>query len=1496
MKKILGLDLGTNSVGWAMVNLDEENFTGSIIDLGTRVIPSGGKQLKNYQEGKPLTDKKGNTVSECAARRKYRSSRRNIFRFKMRRDKLLLVLDILGWKPVDIIYKIVKEGKYPKVVVLPKKKGDNKSEKSGYVFEKTEIYSKYERRNRAVNGILTQQELGSVLYQLNQRRGYQDIGLLGQEDDEQTKSKNERELKPNQKKVFLTISEKEEDVQIIEWTKPKKAGKKGKPIFSVKAKYEDGSIFTGTTKLGYFDKRKGKKLEFIIEQDKEKNLSIVSVVTKTGWTKSREENNQSLNGKTIGESLFEYLLNEINSGKKHWQIEYPIRKRTYDRIYYKKEFEVIWEKQKLIIDDVSFEKMQAIAKVLAPNNEAKQKDLIAKGLKWIIKEYIIYYQRPLKGGQRKEARDCPFEPEIETKNKDGKILKIPKKSAPVSHFSFQEYRIWQKINDIRIFNKEKEQQFLSEDDYEKLYSLFCKKEKITQDDILKELYKKEKINFHTNFPEEVEFKGNLTLLRIQKALSSETKEKQLKILNTPHILNQLWQIIQTVKIKEARKKAFSQSKFKCTDENGNKAIFSFGIKTEKTLQALSVLEFEKGYGSLSVKAINKILPLMKRGIHFKPDGIDSRTKEKIQKFINDGEIDKIGPTLFNKISNFNDFYDFQGFRYDEAAELVYGMHTRAKQDAEYKTPGDIKFIKPTELRHPVVEEIINECLKVVRDLWASEKHGKPDIIKIELARDLKNNEKRRKDIFKRQENERKRNEEAVAELKSDKFNIQYPTLSQIERWKLWKDQEKNVSGQSRCVYTNTYISPSDLFYTTGNGSDNKKKYKFQIDHIIPKKRVYDDSYMNKVLVLDEANAEKDKYTAREFMEVGKSKSGKPYPNRMKWDDFVMFANSLPAPKRDRLLMKSEDISEDFIERQKKETQYITRRIILELSKIVGSDKIETTTGGVTNLLKQQWGLNDIFKRTLKIRYQEFENKININESVKENNSQVIYVDKDETGNLKINDFTKRIDHRHHALDALAVSCTTRKHVKYLNDKNQLWQKHSDDEMQRQKYENYKSQNLSFVEFIGRFIEYDKNGKEKFRKPWENFCTEVIEELDKILISYKQKKFYHVANVNKFRSKDKNGKPVIKQQKTFAIKGSMHNEQPEGLRTVFTGKYLKLKKLFENLEKLPANRWDQYFYKNFPKSIAHTLNDISKQNNNNLLLVKETINKRPITDRNGNILDELPLTELRIASRISLVGLTEKDWRTIQNEKLKMDLYDHFENNGYSNWDKAFNIDGVAIFNDNRVMEGKMRIDKITVLQNAPFNSDSESANEIIERKNSFNKKSVFKKKENSFTVMYEGTAGREFKQIKLLDFARCINEDGTVDFIERLEGYSHYYLLDTHSFFYMPDENEDGYATVQENNKSKIFKSLYRLNRFSGDAVYYLPHTTTDPLVYNFHDEIKKKDVVINEYAGSTSDSEYATGTSRMIKKFGIPVVVDRIGNIQLQEQIPIMKIISVPK
>lgn len=52
MKKILGLDLGTNSIGWAVVNVDDNNAPCGISAAGSRIIPMGEDALSNFNSGK----------------------------------------------------------------------------------------------------------------------------------------------------------------------------------------------------------------------------------------------------------------------------------------------------------------------------------------------------------------------------------------------------------------------------------------------------------------------------------------------------------------------------------------------------------------------------------------------------------------------------------------------------------------------------------------------------------------------------------------------------------------------------------------------------------------------------------------------------------------------------------------------------------------------------------------------------------------------------------------------------------------------------------------------------------------------------------------------------------------------------------------------------------------------------------------------------------------------------------------------------------------------------------------------------------------------------------------------------------------------------------------------------------------------------------------------------------------------------------------------------
>ena len=127
MKKILGLDLGTNSIGWAVVNADEiirENETtylqpNSISSAGSRIIPMDEGVLGDFD--------RGNTKSQTKERTGFRSARRLHERSLLRRERLLRVLKLMDFLPDHFASQINEFGKFvnhnePK---LAWKKGDD---------------------------------------------------------------------------------------------------------------------------------------------------------------------------------------------------------------------------------------------------------------------------------------------------------------------------------------------------------------------------------------------------------------------------------------------------------------------------------------------------------------------------------------------------------------------------------------------------------------------------------------------------------------------------------------------------------------------------------------------------------------------------------------------------------------------------------------------------------------------------------------------------------------------------------------------------------------------------------------------------------------------------------------------------------------------------------------------------------------------------------------------------------------------------------------------------------------------------------------------------------------------------------------------------------------------------------------------------------------------------------------------------------------------------
>ena len=112
MKKILGLDLGTNSIGWALIDQDEKRILG----LGSRIIPMGTDK-QDYE--------KGVGISKNADRRTKRTIRKMNKRYKLRRNKLLYILHELEMLPEQFQFKngIPEANKIQVLELHPIKKG-----------------------------------------------------------------------------------------------------------------------------------------------------------------------------------------------------------------------------------------------------------------------------------------------------------------------------------------------------------------------------------------------------------------------------------------------------------------------------------------------------------------------------------------------------------------------------------------------------------------------------------------------------------------------------------------------------------------------------------------------------------------------------------------------------------------------------------------------------------------------------------------------------------------------------------------------------------------------------------------------------------------------------------------------------------------------------------------------------------------------------------------------------------------------------------------------------------------------------------------------------------------------------------------------------------------------------------------------------------------------------------------------------------------------------
>ncbi|MDR0872743.1 MAG: type II CRISPR RNA-guided endonuclease Cas9, partial [Prevotellaceae bacterium] len=788
------------------------------------------------------------------------------------------------------------------------------------------------------------------------------------------------------------------------------------------------------------------------------------------------------NKQTVGQYLMAQLDENPNAS---------LTNKVFYRQDYLDEFNTLWEKQ-------------------AETRRGESHSPFTEELKREIRDVIIFYQRRLKS-QKGLINFCEFESrqiEVEIDGKK-KIKTVGSRVIPRSSPLFQEFKIWQILNNIEVAvtgkkGKRKKQKdnsttlfdgveeidqlelngrrFLEQEEKELLAKELFVKDKLSKSDALKLLFENPQeldLNFKT-------IDGNKTGFALFQAYNKIIEISGHEPIDFKKSADNIIKYIA---------KIFSAL-------NWNTDILQFNSDIELDKQPYYKLwhllySFEgdntpTGNGNL----INKIIEIITAPCRCGLDPQSSEKKEILKQVQNDSDLKQYAAILAN--ITFQDDYGSlsakairkilphlkEGNGYDVACVYAgYEKHSKSsltKEEIENKILKDHLDILPkNSLRNPVVEKILNQMANVINTIIDT--YGKPDEIRVELARELKKKAKEREELTKSVAENTKTHEE-IKKILQTEFGLTNVSRNDIIRYKLYKELETRGY---KTLYSNTYIPQEKLF-----------SKEFDIEHIIPQSRLFDDSFSNKTLESRSINIEKGNQTAYDFVKEKYGEQGlEDYLNRIE----TLFKDK--KTKLRKLKMSEKDIPDGFIDRDLRNTQYIAKKALEMLNEI--SRRVVATTGSITDQLREDWQLINVMQE---LNWEKYKNL-----------GLTYYIeDRDGRQIPKIKEWTKRNDHRHHAMDALTIAFTKDAFIQYFNNKNASFIPNSNEYALKTKY--------------------FENARAIPPMPLNEFRAEAKKHLENTLISIKAKNKVVTTNINTIK---KNGGTNKKAQQT--PRGQLHLE-------------------------------------------------------------------------------------------------------------------------------------------------------------------------------------------------------------------------------------------------------------------------------------------------------------------------------------------------------------------
>ncbi len=528
---------------------------------------------------------------------------------------------------------------------------------------------------------------------------------------------------------------------------------------------------------------------------------------------------------------------------------------------------------------------------------------------------IIFYQRPLK------------QPKIGTCTLVARETRLPK-----AHPLFQKRRLLEELNALKIVRPGQTAVALTLEQRDILYLKLKDKRVVTFESLRKTL----KLDPDARFNKESENRRDLKGDEVAAEFGAKTRFSH----RWPGIdADTQWQIVS--RIREQESDADEQALLDWLQT-------SHGLTPDQA-RATAGARLPEGYGRFGITATTRLIGALRAEVIV--------YSEAVQK------------------AGLGDHSDFRsGEVLDELP--YYGAVLERHIMPGTGNPDDAAELRIGRLTNPTVHIGLNQLRRIVNRLIKS--YGPPEQIAIELARELKLDEERKREI-----NTRNRQNREAAEQRSKKL-VEIGLAdrgSNRALLKLWEELNRDNALDRRCIYTGQQISIEMLFSSA-----------VEVDHILPFSATLDDSSDNRLLCMREANREKRKRSPYEA-----------FGHQPDWEEIAARAARLPRGKRWRFepdAMSRHDAQGGFLARQLVDTQYLSSLAREYLSALFpdtgeGSGRVWVSPGRLTEMLRRSWGLNSLLP--------------------------------DHNFGGGADQPKNRRDHRHHAIDA-AVTAVTDRHL------------------------------------------------------------------------------------------------------------------------------------------------------------------------------------------------------------------------------------------------------------------------------------------------------------------------------------------------------------------------------------------------------------------------------------------------------------------------------------